>query len=134
MIHGTLILGQVLKLVPRAHIESLDKTYSTGRPSRVLSRWSQFGALVFAQLAGRHSLRDVETVMASQSEALAPLGMSPVLRKNNILIALDVTAPNRDNRQERSPIPQREAVDDTSHALHSSPRTVHRYAAHAAGR
>jgi hypothetical protein len=28
-----------------------------------------------------------------------------VLRKNNILMALDVTAPNRDNRQERSPIP-----------------------------
>lgn len=80
MIHGTPILGQVLKLMPRAHIESLDKTYSTGRPSRVLSRWSQFGALVFAQLAGRHSLRDVETAMASQSEALAPLGVSPPKR------------------------------------------------------
>ena len=80
MIHGTPILGQVLKLMPRAHIESLDKTYSTGRPSRVLSRWSQFGALVFAQLAGRHSLRDVVTAMASQSEALAPLGVSPPKR------------------------------------------------------
>jgi putative transposase len=46
----------------------------------VLSRWSQFGALVFAQLAGRHSLRDVVTAMASQSEALAPLGVSPPKR------------------------------------------------------
>ena len=78
--HSTSILGQVLKLMPRAHIESLDKTYSTGRPSRVLSRWSQFGALVFAQLAGRHSLRDVVTAMASQSDALAPLGVSPPKR------------------------------------------------------
>jgi len=37
-------------------------------------------------------------------------GIPPVLRKNNILMALDVTAPSRDNRQERSPIPQREAL------------------------
>jgi hypothetical protein len=66
--------------MPRAHVESLDKTHSTGRPSRVLSRWSQFGALVFAQLAGRHSLRDVVTAMASQSEALAPLGVTPPKR------------------------------------------------------
>jgi Transposase DDE domain/Domain of unknown function (DUF4372) len=78
--HGTIILGQVLKLMPRAHFESLDKAHSTGRPSRVLSRWSQFGALVFAQLAGRHSLRDVVTAMASQSEALAPLGVTPPKR------------------------------------------------------
>jgi len=80
VIHSTSILGQVLKLMPRAHIESLDKTYSTGRPSRVLSRWSQVGALVFAQWAGRHSLRDVVTAMASQSDALAPLGVSPPKR------------------------------------------------------
>jgi hypothetical protein len=77
VIHGTPMLGHVLKLRPRAHIESLDNTSSTGRPSRVLSRWSQFGALVFAQWAGRHRLRDVVTAMASQSEALAPLGVSP---------------------------------------------------------
>jgi putative transposase len=49
-------------------------------------------------------------------------------------MALDVTAPNRDNRQERSPIPLREAFDDTSLALHVLPRIVHLYAAHAAGR
>jgi hypothetical protein len=78
--HGTIILGQVLKLMPRAHIESLEKTSSTGRPSRVLSRWSQWGALVFAPLAGRHSLRDVVTSMASQSEALASLGVTPPQR------------------------------------------------------
>jgi len=61
----------------RAHGESLDKIPSTGRPSRVLSRWSQFWALVFAQLAGRHRLRDVVTAMASPSEALALLGVTP---------------------------------------------------------
>ena len=80
MTHGTSILGQVLKMMPRAQIESLDNEYGTGRPSRVLSRWSPFGTLVFAQLAGRQSWRDVVTTMASQSTALAPLGLTPPKR------------------------------------------------------
>jgi putative transposase len=46
----------------------------------VLSRWGQFGALVFAQLAGRHSLRDVVSSLASQAKALAPLGLTPPKR------------------------------------------------------
>ena len=80
MTHGTIILGHVFKLMPRAHGESLDNTSSTGRPSRVLRRWSPFGALVFAHLAGRHRLRDVVTSMASPSEALASRGVTPPQR------------------------------------------------------
>jgi hypothetical protein len=80
MAHGHTILAQVLKMTPRSHIESLDKEHGTGRQSRVLSRWSQFGALLFAQLAGRHSLRDVVHCMAAQAGALAPLGLTPPKR------------------------------------------------------
>jgi hypothetical protein len=58
----------------------LDKTYRTGRPSRVRSRWSPFGALVFAPWAGRHRLRDVVTALASPADALAPLGVTPPKR------------------------------------------------------
>jgi hypothetical protein len=78
--HGTTILGQVLKMMPRAQIESLDHEHGTGRPSRAFSRWSPFGTLVFAQLAGRHSLRDVVATMAAQSTALALLGLTPPKR------------------------------------------------------
>jgi putative transposase len=46
----------------------------------VLSRWSPFGALVFAQLAGRHRLREVVTSMASPSAALAARGVTPPQR------------------------------------------------------
>jgi len=67
-------------MIPRPSIEALDKAHGTGRPSRVLSRWCQFGALVFAQLAGRHSLRDVVSSMASQAKALAPLDLTPPKR------------------------------------------------------
>jgi Transposase DDE domain/Domain of unknown function (DUF4372) len=80
MAHRTIILEQVLKLIARSQIEALDKVHGTGRPSRGLSRWSQFGALVFAQLAGRHSLRDVAYSLASQANALAPLGLRPPKR------------------------------------------------------
>ena len=81
MAHSTTILGQVLKLISRSQIEALDKVHGTGRPHmRGLSRWSQFGALVFAQLAGRHSLRDVAYSLASQADALAPLGLRPPKR------------------------------------------------------
>jgi Transposase DDE domain/Domain of unknown function (DUF4372) len=78
--HGPTILGQVFKMMPRAQIESLDHEYGTGRPGRVLSRWSQFGALVFAQLAGRQSLRDSVTTMTAQSTALALLSLTPPKR------------------------------------------------------
>lgn len=80
MAHRHTILAHVLTMVPRPHIESVDHEYGTGRPSRVLSRWSQFGALVFAQLAGRHSLRDVVSSLASQAKALAPVGLTPPKR------------------------------------------------------
>jgi hypothetical protein len=80
MSRGNIVLAQGLQLIPRSQIEALDKVHGTGRPSRVLSRWSQFGALVFAQLAGRHSLRDVVCSLAAQANALAPLGLRPPQR------------------------------------------------------
>ena len=80
MSRGNIVLAQVLQLIPRSQIEALDKVHGTGRPSRVLSRWSQFGALVFAQLAGRHSLREVVGSLAAQANALAPLGLRPPQR------------------------------------------------------
>jgi Transposase DDE domain/Domain of unknown function (DUF4372) len=80
MAHGHTILAQVLKLISRPQIELLEPVHGTGRPSRVLSRWSQFGALVFAQLAGRHSWRDVVSSLASQAQALAPLHLMPPKR------------------------------------------------------
>jgi hypothetical protein len=73
-------LARCSRLCPELKSSPLDNSYGTGRPSRVLSRWSPFGTLVFAQLAGRHSLRDVVTTMASQSTALAPLGLTPPKR------------------------------------------------------
>jgi Domain of unknown function (DUF4372)/Transposase DDE domain len=80
MAHGHTILAQVLKLSSRPPIDWLEHVHGTGRPSRVLSRWSPFGALVFAQLAGRHSLRDIVSSLASQAKARAPRRLMPPKR------------------------------------------------------
>jgi putative transposase len=80
MAHRTTSFGQVLKLMSRSHIEALDKLHGTGRLGRGLSWWSQFGALAFAPLAGRHSWRDVAYLLASQANAIAPLGLRPPKR------------------------------------------------------
>jgi hypothetical protein len=56
--------------------------------------------------------------------------LSPVLRKNSILVALDMRSPTRDNRQKRPPISEGSLGKDTFDELHASPRTVPLYAAY----
>lgn len=80
MVPSLTMLAQVLTWVLRSPIETLDQVYGTGRPRRGLSRWSQCGALVFAQLAERHRWRDVACALASQANALALLGLRPPKR------------------------------------------------------
>jgi hypothetical protein len=80
MAHGHTLLAQVLKLISRPPIDVLEHVHGTRRPSRRLSRWRQFGALVCAQLAGRHSVRDSVSSLASQAKALAPLRLMPPKR------------------------------------------------------
>ena len=54
--HGYRILAQVLILIPRPDMQSLDNAYGADRARQAPSRWSQFDALICAQLTGRHSL------------------------------------------------------------------------------
>jgi len=79
-------------------------------------RWAPNGACAPTTAAGRVAApwRAPRGMTARWSRRRAPVSRAsapgpPVLRKNYILMALDVTAPNRDNKQERSPRPQREA-------------------------
>jgi hypothetical protein len=75
-----MILAQVLNWISTSHLESLDHTSGTGRPSRRLSRWRQVGAFVVAPLAGRHRRRDVVRSRAAHAQALAPVGLTPPQR------------------------------------------------------
>jgi len=82
MAHNSTIFAQLLKLVPRHEFEVLAKVHHMGRKLRKTSRWSQFVALCLGQLAGRHSLRDIEANMSAQSSRLYHLGAKPVARSS----------------------------------------------------
>ena len=74
MAHGSTIVRQILHLVPRHAFDRLAAQHHRGAGLRRMSRWSQFVALVVAQLSGRHSLRDVEASLAAQQPRLYHLG------------------------------------------------------------
>lgn len=82
MAHNNTVFSQLLKLVPRHEFESLSKAHHEGRQLRKTSRWSQFVSLCLGQLAGRHSLRDIESNMNAQSNRLYHLGAQPVARSS----------------------------------------------------
>ena len=55
-----IVLGQMLKLIPRSHFDPLAEKYHKGQPFRATSRWDQFVGLLIAQLGGQHSLREID--------------------------------------------------------------------------
>ena len=80
MSHNNTVLSQLLKLIPRHEFESMSHDHHHGQRLRKTRRWSQFVALMFGQLAGRNSLRDIESNMQAQRHRLYHMGASPVAR------------------------------------------------------
>ncbi len=68
------ILRQILHLVSRHGFERLAAEHHHGAALRTMTRWSQFVALVVAQLGGRGSLRDLEATLEAQQPRLYHLG------------------------------------------------------------
>jgi len=79
--HNT-VFAQLLKLVSRHEFEQQAKQHHEGRKLRKTSRWSQFVSLMAGQLAGRSSLRDIESNMKAQAQRLYHLGATPVARSS----------------------------------------------------
>lgn len=75
-----IVLGQLLKLMPRREFEVLARRFHVGQDFRKTSRWDQCVAMITAQLAGRHSLREMEAGDRVMSRQLALLGARPAAR------------------------------------------------------
>ena len=82
MAHCNTILNQILKIIPRHEFESLANKHHSGRKFRTTSRWSQFTAIVLAQLTGRQSLRDIVGNMKAQAHRLYHLGVGSLSKSN----------------------------------------------------
>lgn len=81
MAHRNTIFRQLLQLVDRHVFNRVEReTYKSGRQYRSLNRWQQFTAMMFAQLAGISSLRDIAQQFEGQAKRLYHLGLKAVKR------------------------------------------------------
>jgi len=80
MHHKNTVIHGLLKAIPRWRFERLVNERRGVYRDRTLSFWNQFGALIYAQLAGVQSLRELVGSLDSQTNLLYHLGMEPVAR------------------------------------------------------
>lgn len=74
------VFGGLMKAYPRWRFEKLVAAHGADRGVRRLRCWSQFQALVFGQLSGSRSLREVVAAVERFPNCRAHLGMDPVKR------------------------------------------------------
>lgn len=76
------MFSQVLKLFPRIEFERLVKETGAEYRAKGLSSWSQFVAMLFCQLGGAHSLREIEGGLKSCEGKLTHLGIEAPVRSS----------------------------------------------------
>lgn len=80
MPHQTTVFRDLLKLLPWHRFERLVEDYDADARVRRLTSKSQFLALLYGQLSGACSLREVVTALSSHAARLYHLGADPVRR------------------------------------------------------
>jgi Transposase DDE domain/Domain of unknown function (DUF4372) len=72
--HQNIVFHELLKLIPWAAVDELEQQHNPGWDPRGLAVKAHLIAMVFAQLAGSRSLRDIETNLKSHAGKLYHLG------------------------------------------------------------
>jgi hypothetical protein len=81
MAHNNTVLGNMLQLLPRHVFEHQVETHAWQGPKpRKFSYWSQLVAMIYAQLSGKKSLRDLVFSLGRHEKKLYHLGLDPVKR------------------------------------------------------
>jgi IS4 transposase len=80
MLHQNSVFHSLLKYVPWDKLEQISKKHGADALSRKLSAKRHFIALLYGQLSGAMSLREIVTGMASHETRLYHLGAVPVKR------------------------------------------------------
>ncbi len=76
MAHSNTILNQIITLFSRHDFEKLAKAHHVGQKFRSFNRWSQFLAMMIAQISGRRSLRDIITNLDAKGHRIYHLGIT----------------------------------------------------------
>jgi hypothetical protein len=74
------VFHQILQHVPRARFQRLVQEHRADARVRTLPTWSQFLSLLFGQLLGANSLREIEAALISHKAQMARLGVGSVAR------------------------------------------------------
>lgn len=82
MAHRSTIFAQLLKLIPKAEFKKIVAEYDGDKRCRSLFCWDQFVAMLFAQLSGCGSLRDLIERLGAQKRRLYHLGINPIQRSS----------------------------------------------------
>lgn len=80
MRHHNSVLHGVLKHVPWSEFDALVDEHGSDAGVRRLSTKSQLVALLYGQMSGAVSLREIETAMSSHADRLYHLGVRPAVR------------------------------------------------------
>jgi len=80
MSHYNTIFNQILDLIPRHQFEVLVNKYQSDRYVKYFSCWQQLISLLYAQIRGKDSLRDIETSLRTQSNKWYHLGLKDIKR------------------------------------------------------
>jgi hypothetical protein len=81
------IFSQILKLVPRQEFEFAVKEHKAERHARGFSSWSQMIAMMFCQLGGAQSLREITGGLAACEGKLRHLGVEEPPKRSTLSYA-----------------------------------------------
>lgn len=84
MAQNAYIFNQLHSLLPRDYFEYLVKKYPGNAYIKNYSCWNHFLVMLWAQLTGRESLRDIESSLRAHRDKLYRLGMGKDISRNNI--------------------------------------------------
>lgn len=78
------IFNQLCSLLPRDHFEYLVKKHEGNSYMKTYSCWNHFLVMLWAQLTGCESLRDIESSLRAHKDKLYRLGMGKNISRNNL--------------------------------------------------
>ena len=84
MSHYSTLFSHVLSQIPRHDFENLVKQHGADRYTKNLTTWNQFTALLYAQISGLESLREIESAFAVQTLRTYHLGLPPKICRNTL--------------------------------------------------
>lgn len=80
MAHCSTVLSQIVRFFPRHEFQAIAEKHHVGQKFRSFSRWTQFVAMLTAQLSNRSSLRDLVDNFGVQSSKFYHLGIKAFSR------------------------------------------------------